>query len=358
MDGEQEVRRTFWRASVRARADLIEQQLNTYSWISEKDSAIIAEKAKDELQSARQATGPLIQRPLVRHWRLRIRKAATAEGAFVHLHTAEIMLTQLLPPVEVNARLPYVLARLRACFNRQQPQLLRVIEDEIQNCSIDSHRQAMLTNAMRAAYAVSDAQHARVRDFRNTLIVSMIVLAFIVAGVCAVGYVAPAAIPICFRPSVTAATPQPQLPTEQLACPAGKGHPAPGDVTLVALFGLLGGALSATVAIHRLRDTPVPYAVAVPLSISKLPFGALTAIVGLVMLHGQFVPGLSELDSQGQILAYAIILGVAQLVVTRFIDQRARNILTMGPDRDAISGRQLDLPDVHARQGDSSGTGN
>jgi len=76
------------------------------------------------------------------------------------------------------------------------------------------------------------------------------------------------------------------------------------------------------------------------------------------MLHGQFVPGLSELDSQGQILAYAIILGVAQLVVTRFIDQRARNILTMGPDRDAISGRQLDLPDVHARQGDSSGTGN
>src|SRR6266545_6644952 len=43
--------------------------------------------------------------------------------------------------------------------------------------------------------------------------------------------------------------------------PAGKGHPAPGDVGLVALLGLLGGALSAAVAVRKLSGTSTPYAV-------------------------------------------------------------------------------------------------
>jgi hypothetical protein len=39
----------------------------------------------------------------------------------------------------------------------------------------------------------------------------------------------------------------------------------------------------------------------------KLPAGALTAIAGLILILGDFIPGLSELDNQGQILAYAIV---------------------------------------------------
>jgi len=113
--------------------------------------------------------------------------------------------------------------------------------------------------------------------------------------------------------------------------PAGKGHPAPGDVGLVALLGLLGGALSAAVAVRKLSGTSTPYAVPITLSVLKLPFGALTAVAGLLLLHGQFVPGLSELDSQGQILAYAVVLGVAQQVATQFVDRRAHEVLSMQP---------------------------
>ena len=66
----------------------------------------------------------------------------------------------------------------------------------------------------------------------------------------------------------------------------------------------------------------------------KLPAGALTAIVGLVLVHGEFVPGLSELDSQGQILAYAVVLGVAQHLFTRFVDRRAETVLNSLPSKD------------------------
>ena len=52
----------------------------------------------------------------------------------------------------------------------------------------------------------------------------------------------------------------------------------------------------------------------------KLPAGALTALGGLILVGGEIVPGLSALDTQGQILAYALLFGAAQQVLTRYID--------------------------------------
>ena len=52
----------------------------------------------------------------------------------------------------------------------------------------------------------------------------------------------------------------------------------------------------------------------------KLPTGALTAFLGLILLHGEFVPGLSALDTSGQILAWALVFGYAQQLFTRLID--------------------------------------
>ena len=99
-------------------------------------------------------------------------------------------------------------------------------------------------------------------------------------------------------------------------------------------MGLLGGALSATFGIQKLRGTSTLYAIPVALSSTEPPARALTAIVGLVLVHGEFVPGLSELDSQGQILAYAVVLGVAQHLFTRFVDRRAETVLNSLPSKD------------------------
>ena len=82
--------------------------------------------------------------------------------------------------------------------------------------------------------------------------------------------------------------------------PRGRGSTArPGtsvltnhgsDILVVALLGLLGGALAAAVSIRNLRGTSTPYDVPVALALLKVPLGAFTAIVGLVAIQGKLRP--------------------------------------------------------------------
>jgi len=55
-----------------------------------------------------------------------------------------------------------------------------------------------------------------------------------------------------------------------------------------------------------------------------LPTGALTAVLGLLLMRANFVPGLSALDSSAQILACALVFGYAQQLLTRFVDNQAQ----------------------------------
>ena len=50
-----------------------------------------------------------------------------------------------------------------------------------------------------------------------------------------------------------------------------------------------------------------------------------------------FIPGLSALDSQAQILAYALILGFAQQSFTGMLDRQAQSLLTSLPATDATA---------------------
>ena len=63
----------------------------------------------------------------------------------------------------------------------------------------------------------------------------------------------------------------------------------------------------------------------------KLPTGAITAFLGLLLMRGQFVPGLSALDSPAQILAWALVFGYAQQLFTRLVDQQGQTMLNNVP---------------------------
>jgi hypothetical protein len=298
---------------------------------------------------------------------------ASVEGAFVNLHAAEVVLANLYNEQDIDSRVPDVLARMRTCMAADDERRIKaemlfgeqangrppsmIVRPWRRNGRSNGHhpaqrgdngggpdglarRRAGLRDAMRVSYDAADELHTRVRSFRNVLIVSAVVLSVLVLAVCAVGILWPKAIPLCFQPSFTVSgAPEQPITVEQIqsfACPSSTGRSVPrsGDVPIVALMGLLGGALSATFGIQKLRGTSTPYAIPVALSSMKLPAGALTAIVGLVLVHGEFVPGLSELDSQGQILAYAVVLGVAQHLFTRFVDRRAETVLNSLPSKD------------------------
>jgi hypothetical protein len=67
----------------------------------------------------------------------------------------------------------------------------------------------------------------------------------------------------------------------------------------------------------------------VPLALAalKLPTGALTAVVGLLLMRGEFVPGLTALDTPGQIIAWAVVFGYAQQLFTKMVDARGQAVL-------------------------------
>lgn len=56
----------------------------------------------------------------------------------------------------------------------------------------------------------------------------------------------------------------------------------------------------------------------------KIPAGALTALVGIVLMQSDIL--FLEAQAGTALAAYAIFFGIAQDVVTRLVDQRAREV--------------------------------
>ncbi len=251
------------------------------------------------------------------------------QRAHQSLHAAEVFLVEVLSDADVHALIPKVVARANTVLSRDDPRRRDV--DALPSMSPGPERRAALQRVMEIGYGASDQLHARVRDFRNVLLVSALLISLLMGALVWIVAQHPAAMPLCFNPGDGA---QPAVGGEQ-ACPSGdRQSPGGGDVLIVAGLGLLGGALAAAFGIRKLRGTSTPYGVPIATALLKVPTGALTAVAGVLLLGGGFVPGLSELDSQRQILAYALLFGYAQQLATRFIDDRAQSLLDSVPSQD------------------------
>jgi hypothetical protein len=289
-------------------------------------------------------------------------RGTSVEQAFLHLHAAKGFLIDLLSPAEVEALVPDVTTRLASALDRNDPR--RVEAEALLRTTNGATRRAVLKQAMETAYDASDEQYVRLRDFRNIILLTALSMFLLTAALLTAVAIFPHAIPMCFDPGVTSAATGQAAQQAFSVCPSGdQNHPGPGDILIVAGLGAIGGALGALVAIRNLRGTSTPYSVSTALAVLKGPSGALTAIIGMLLLAGGFVPGLTNLDSQRQILAYALIFGIAQQLVTRVADDRAQQILNQLPSKDQhadpptapVSGRRTD-PDGEepAPAGDTS----
>jgi hypothetical protein len=333
-----------WRAHVLATADAFQYQLEALpagATPTEPElRRTVGQAVQHHLEVARKAAWPQddkrlpIGQQLVDWW-----TGAPVEAASVNLHEAEIALAQILPDDQIQARIPEALARLQT-IEVTDPRR-RAAETQLASNLPANQRRAAFQSAVRVGLELKDQQHDRLRGFRNVVLTTAVGLMLLVVALCAVGAWKPDALPLCFGPPpTTATTGQPPPPVQGptgVACPSGEAPPtpgtqprrlpAPGDVTLVALLGLLGGGLSGAFAIRGLQGSSTPYDIPVALSLLKLPSGALTALVGLLFIRGGFIPGLSQLDSQPQILAYAFLFGIAQQSITRLVDRQGQEVL-------------------------------
>jgi hypothetical protein len=283
------------------------------------------------LKTARAATQ---QRRWLRWRGLMDRWRGTSVGrAYQSLHAAEIFLVDLLSDEEIDALVPRILARDVTELDRDDPRREQ-IEQLLRATS--SSKRACVKSALTYLYDVADQAYVRVRDFRNVLLVSAaLIMILMTVFVIAVGN-NPETVPFCFSPGQTTATTTGGSSGDASAqvCPSGQPAPSRRDVQLIAGLGLLGGALSGAFSIRKIRGSSLPYDIPIALSLLKVPSGALTAVAAILLLGGDFIPGLSELDSQRQILAYALVFGYAQQLATRFLDQQAQDILSNVPSKD------------------------
>ncbi|HET8616818.1 MAG TPA: hypothetical protein VFL94_14955 [Actinomycetales bacterium] len=262
-------------------------------------------------------------------------RGTLVEAAYRNMHTARAQLIDLMDADELRAEIPMVVARANAVLHRDDPRRLTV--EELQGETVEGRR-ALMRRLVGDSYEKLDLEHAQLRSFRNILLFAAVFTAIITAGTIYFVSRNPSLMPLCFDREVPTDVEPLATTVAGKNCPTGSGAdvgPAGSDILVVAALGALGGALAATLSIRNLKGTSTPYDVPVALAFLKVPLGALTAILALVAIQGDFVPGLSILDSQGQILAYALVFGFAQQALSRLLDQRAQSLLEGLPGGEA-----------------------
>jgi hypothetical protein len=282
------------------------------------DQKAAADGARALLARARAAANRVDPRPgrWATWWR-----GAMADPAFQNLHAAMAQMVDVYDDAELLGEIQTAAAKQHVTTDRDDSR--RIDPVALAAKPIEQQR-AVLRRTIADSYATMDRRYEQIRSFRNIILLSAALLT-VLLGI-TVGFVAssPKMLPLCFGDGTSA---------KLFNCPTGSAVSGPhgGDILLVALLGALGGALAASLAIRKLQGTSVPYDIPVALAVVKLPLGALTAILGLVAIRAAFLPGLSSLDSQAQIVAYALILGFAQQSFTTLLDSRAQDLLTALP---------------------------
>jgi hypothetical protein len=277
----------------------------------------LLDKARDAANGVDPKPGPLSD-----WW-----SGALVEAAYQNLHGAKVEMVEVLDEADLAAEIPEIAARAHQALHRDDPRRRSV--EGLGRRPLALQR-AYLRHALQDCYDAMDRQHERLRSFRNIVLVLAMFITVLVGITMVAVYAKPSILPLCFPASGGDPT------STLLNCPSGENvtSESSGDILVVAMLGLLGGALAATLSIRNLRGTSSPYDVPVALAFLKVPLGAFTAILGLVAIQGEFIPGLSALDSQQQILAYALLLGFAQQVFTHSLDVRAQSLLEALPGKD------------------------
>ncbi len=275
------------------------------------------------------------------HTSARLARAAS------NIHAAETSLLRRAPLRFLRGELPSMDAHVRRHLPIDDPRRVRMEDiarkdnDGNEDGALDPLERESVIAAVRAASSAAAREQQRVRSF-SAIISWASALLFVIAGLVAIlGTLRPELLALCFEPQPTPT----QVPL--LVCPTGESPLIDGDdiddvvqrtvskwdVPLIEFIGMVAAGVTGAIALRRIQGTPTPFAVPVVLNILKLPTGALTAVLGLMLMRGGFVPGLTALDSTPQVIAWAVIFGASQQLFTGMVDRQAASVLGATGDK-------------------------
>jgi hypothetical protein len=233
--------------------------------------------AWEELDRARQAVGDVGARSW-RSWRpWPWWTCSDQEQAWLAVHAAEAHLALARPEAAVRAELPELEAKVRARFRASDTRMTSWAETLTKSRDPATPLDRYAIREMKEAlFERSDGGHARMRSFRNML----------------------------------------------------------DHVWQAELLGALGGLLAVLAALQRLRGFRTLYNLPLVQALLKIPAGALTGLLGLVLMQG----GVFFLEPQrgSALVAYVIFFGASH-VITRLIDRKAGEIAETAADPEAAS---------------------
>lgn len=230
---------------------------------------------------------------------------ADIERAWRNLHLAEAKIIASSP--DLAGRLPALRERALEDLDKNDERLkaLQAIKPD----NIERNERAVVTEALRAAYSVSDNSHTAVRSLRNRLLLFGLLMLALNLGLGVVASSLPNALPLCVKDF----------------CATGGAGPAGGDVWLIQLLGALGGAVAVVILLLRTRPSVVAYTLTPYQACIKVMLGAVLAILGVLIAGTGVLQGI--VSNRPALLVLALILGYAQQVGTRFLDIYADNVV-------------------------------
>lgn len=258
------------------------------------------------------------------------------EGAWVHIHAAEVALIELSPAAASTARIQLILAEASDHLPKDDRRLA-TLEQLATKANPSGSDRDWIAGYMESVYQTTDGAHVRVRSFRNILLIATLVLTILAAGCAVIGSLAPTQFEL--RSTATGEVAVDTVSTDdpdRVATQDGTPDEAPGvlpDVVVAELMGLLGASLSGALAIRNMRGTATGYAVPMASLLLKLPLGALIAVAGLWFIQAGMLLDV-EVSSAAELVAYALLFGAAQQLFTKVIDTQTQRVLDAVPPRE------------------------
>jgi hypothetical protein len=364
-----------WREGTLTRAKELE---SLRDWIQvqaapKPGTEILVEAIRHHIEAAREAATVAELRPNRRFHLLRY--GPLRERAMSNLDAAEVLLLDIAPAWYVLGQMPSILQHVRSHLVRTDPrreELERIarrlglgvshgpvsvaagagnVVDE--RTSIVERDLGQIVVALRAASSAALREQVRLRSFRTVVLATTVIMGLLAIGIAVMGWIWPTLVPLCFAPQDSGSA-RVVCPTRQSmpfqTAPSGSQNQGKAatdiddataatvtsrDLMVVELVGLTAAAVAGAAAINGIRGSSERYGLPVAVAALKLPLGAVTAFLGLLLMRGQFVPGLSALDTSAQILAWALVFGYAQQLFTRFVDRQGQAVLdsVRGADR-------------------------
>jgi len=295
-----------WKTLVRARIRRLHEEidLSRRAGATGEIATVSLTAAKAELAEAEKAIeggGGLLRAPL-RWW-----TGSDQEQAWLAVHGAETHLVLARPEEALRAEVATLQSRIPWSVPPSDP-LRRAWTDALERAADASQPldRYLLREIKETLLGRADATYVRMRSFRNILVVAILVLA-LATGLLAIPSVSDW-IPLC--PDDGAAGADTDCVID--------------DVWQAELLGAVGGLLALLTSIQRLRGFRNPYNLPVFQALLKIPAGALTGLLGLVLMQS----GILFLEPQlgNAAVAYVIFFGAAQDVITRLVDRKAGEI--------------------------------